>query len=151
MNFLSFISVDNHVLLNLDISWCSIRLTGAKALAKAIGDNNKLISIDLSSNSFSNDTVELLTTSLTRNMTLCELNLHGNQFFSRYEIQLKENPSTLTTGKDCQIYKMLVAASTNHTLKILRVNNIKQNNKCILIFILFFVRSSDKIILMHVV
>ncbi|CAF4272632.1 unnamed protein product, partial [Rotaria magnacalcarata] len=61
--------VDNHVLLNLDISWCSIRLLGAKALAKAIGDNNKLVSLNLSSNSFTNDTLELITQSLSRNMT----------------------------------------------------------------------------------
>lgn len=109
--------------MSLDISWCSIRLTGAKALAKAIGDNNKLMSLDLSHNSFTNDTIELITNSLTRNVTLNELNLSGNQLICRYNGAVDENPLILTTGKDCQLYKMIVAAATNQSLKIFRVKN----------------------------
>jgi hypothetical protein len=98
---------------------------GAKALAKAIGDNSKLISLDLSHNSFTNDTVESITSSLARNTTLCELNLRGNQLISRYDGTVKENPSILITGKESQIYKMIVAAATNQSLQILRVEKEK--------------------------
>jgi hypothetical protein len=54
-------------------------------------------------------------------MTLCELNLSGNQLISRYDGTIKENPLVLITGKDCQLYKMIVAAATNQSLKIFRV------------------------------
>jgi len=54
-------------------------------------------------------------------MTLCELNLCGNQLISRYDETIKDNPLILITGKDCQLYKMIVAATTNQTLKIFRV------------------------------
>ncbi|CAF3366478.1 unnamed protein product [Rotaria sp. Silwood1] len=126
---------DNNFLLNFDISWCSIRLMGAKALAKAIGDNNKLISLDLSYNSFTNDTIESLTTSLTRNMSLCELNLHGNQFICRYDATIKENPSLLITGKDSQIYKMLISAATNQSLKIFRLGRNHIDTRCLMIML----------------
>jgi hypothetical protein len=122
---LIFFSGDNNTLLNLDISWCSIRLTGAKAIAKAIGDNNKLIFLDISHNSFTNDTINLITNSLTRNMMLCELNLSGNQLISRFDVKIKENPKILVTGKDSQLYKMIVAAATNQSLKIFRVKKKK--------------------------
>ena len=103
------------------MSWCSIRLTGAKAMAKAIGDNNRLLTLDLSHNSFTNETIDLITQSLSRNMMLCELNLRGNQFISRFDASVKENPTLLITGKENQLYKMIVAAATNQTLKIFRV------------------------------
>jgi hypothetical protein len=54
-------------------------------------------------------------------MALCELNLRGNQLVSRYDGTVKQTPSILITGKDCQLYKMIVAAATNHSLKIFRV------------------------------
>ncbi|CAF0979777.1 unnamed protein product [Rotaria sordida] len=126
---------DNNMLLNLDVSWCSIRLMGAKALAKAIGDNNKLISLDLSYNSFTNDTIEILTNSLTRNMSLCELSLHGNQFICRYDATIKENPSLLITGKDCQVYKMIVSAATNQSLKIFRLGRNHIDTRCLMIIL----------------
>jgi len=94
---------------------------GARALAKAIGDNNKLISLDLSNNSFTNDTIEFLTNSLIRNMILKDLNLFGNEIFSRYDIKIRDDPSILLVGKEAFIYKMLVAAATNQALKIFRV------------------------------
>jgi hypothetical protein len=115
---------DNNVLLHLDVSWCSIRLLGARALAKAIGDNNKLIALDLSNNSFTNETIEHLTNSLTRNMILCDLNLSGNQIFCRYDGRIKSDPSILIIGKESLVYKMLVAAATNQSLKIFRVKKI---------------------------
>ena len=114
-------SGENSVLLNLDVSWCSIRLTGAKALAKAIGENNKLISLDLSHNSFTNETIDIFTHSLKNNMTLCELNIRGNQLICGYDLSIKENPLNLINGKDSQLYKMIVAAATNPPLKIFRV------------------------------
>lgn len=103
------------------MSWCSIRLAGAKAMAKAIGDNNRLLTLDLSHNSFTNETIDLITQSLSRNMMLCELNLRGNQFINRSDATIKENPTLLITGKENQLYKMIVAAATNQTLKIFRV------------------------------
>lgn len=107
------------------MSWCSIRLAGAKAMSKAIGDNNQLLSLDLSNNSFTNETLELITQSLSRNMMLCELNLRGNQFIIRFNATVKENPTSLITGKENQLYKMLVTAATNQTLKIFRVKKRK--------------------------
>lgn len=94
-------------------------------MAKAIGDNNKLISLDLSYNSFTNDTIDLITHSLTRNVILCELNLCGNQLVCRFDMTVKENPAILITGKDSQLYKMIVAAATNQTLKIFGVKKTK--------------------------
>jgi hypothetical protein len=114
-------SGDNHVLVNFDASWCSIRLMGAKAMAKAIGENNRLASLDLSHNSFTNDTLVSITSSLTTNTALSELNLRGSHFISRYEGPVKENPDSLITGKNSQIYDMLLAAATNQSLKIFRV------------------------------
>jgi hypothetical protein len=78
----------------------------------------------LSHNSFINDTVESITRSLTRNTTLCELNLRDNQIISRYDGTIKENPNKLITGEASQIYKMIVVAATNQSLKIFRVKNI---------------------------
>jgi len=95
---------------------------GARALAKAIGDNNRLISLDLSNNSFTNDTIGFLTNSLTRNMVLNDLNLSGNQLCCRYNTRIKEKPSILITGREALVYKMLAAAMTNQVLKIFRVN-----------------------------
>lgn len=118
---LLLVAGDNSTLLNLDMSWCSIRLTGAKAIAKAIGDNNRLLTLDLSHNSFTNDTLELFTQSLSRNMILCELNLRENQFVCRFDATIKETPTLLITGKENQLYKMLVAAGTSQALKIFRV------------------------------
>lgn len=115
------------------MSWCSIRLTGAKAMAKAIGDNNKLLTLDLSHNSFTNDTLELITQSLSRNMMLCELNLRGNQFISRFDATVKDNPTMLITGKENQLYKMIVAAAINQTLKIFRV----MKNKSFYLILMF--------------
>ena len=103
------------------MSWCSIRLAGAKAMAKSIGDNNRLLALNLFHNSFTNETIDLIANSLSRNMVLSELNLRENQFISRYDATVKETPSILITGKDCQLYKMLVAAATNQTLKIFHV------------------------------
>jgi hypothetical protein len=94
---------------------------GARALAKAIGDNNKLATLNLSNNSFANDTVEHLTNSLTRNSVLKDLNLSSNEFFCRYDTRAKDDPSILIIGKEALIYKMLVAASTNQALEIFRV------------------------------
>lgn len=59
---------------------------------------------------------------------LNELNLCGNQLICRYDGIVDENPSILITGKDCQLYKMIVAAATNQSLKILRVNKKKKEN-----------------------
>ncbi len=114
-------SGDNNIVVNLNVSWCSIRLMGARALAKAIGDNNKLATLNLSNNSFANDTVEHLTNSLTRNSVLKDLNLSSNEFFCRYDTRAKDDPSILIIGKEALIYKMLVAASTNQALEIFRV------------------------------
>jgi hypothetical protein len=38
---------------------------------------------------------------------------------------VKENPAILITGKDSQLYKMIVAAATNQTLKIFGVKKTK--------------------------
>ena len=94
---------------------------GARALAKAIGENTKLISLDLSSNSFTNDTVEILTNSLTQNKNLNILNLSGNQIFCRYDTKIKEDSSSLIVGREAIIYRMLTAAATSQGLKILKV------------------------------
>jgi hypothetical protein len=56
---------------------------------------------------------------------LCELNLSGNQLISRFDVKIKENPKILVTGKDSQLYKMIVAAATNQSLKIFRVKKKK--------------------------
>ena len=118
---------DNNVLLNLDVSWCSIRLLGARALAKAIGDNNKLLSLNLSNNSFTNDTVEHLTNSLTRNMMLKDLNLSSNEIFCRYDKRIKDDPSIVIIGKEAIVYRLFIAAATNQSLKIFRVNQKTKN------------------------
>ena len=119
----------------MDLSWCSIRLRGAKALAKSIGDNNKLISLDLSHNSFANDTIELIKNSLTRNTTLYELNLCDNQFVCRYNGSIKENPLILINGIESQMYKMIQSASTNQGLKIFQVGKKeKQEDFVVLLF-----------------
>ena len=91
-------------------------------MAKAIAENNRLEILDLSYNSFTNQTVPSITNSLTSNSALSELNLRGSHFISRYDSAVKENPDLITTGKNCQIYDMLVAAATNQALKLLRVN-----------------------------
>lgn len=108
-------------MIEFDVSWCSIRLKGAEELAKGIGKNNKLVKLDLSYNSFANDNLNSLTKSLSSAMTLCELDLQGNKFISRYDAAVKENPSTLITGKDCLLYKLLLSAATSQSLKIFRV------------------------------
>lgn len=94
---------------------------GARAIAKAIGDNNKLTTFNLSNNSFANDSVEILTNSLTRNMILKELNLTGNEIFCRYDTRINNDPSILIIGKEAIVYRMLVAAATNQSLTIFRV------------------------------
>jgi Ran GTPase-activating protein (RanGAP) involved in mRNA processing and transport len=94
---------------------------GARALAKAIGDNNKLFKLDLSNNSFTNDTVEHLTNSLIQNLVLKDLNLSSNEFFCRYDTKIKDDPSILIVGKEAFIYKMFVAAATNQALQIFQV------------------------------
>ena len=141
-----FILGDNSILVSLNASWCSIRLMGARALAKCLGDNNKLLKLDLSNNSFMNDTVEQLTESLTRNMILQELNLASNEFFCRYDTRIKGDPSILLIGKEASIYRMFVAAATNQALKIFRVETQSS---------LHHIRSyqfrSEKIISIHVV
>ena len=114
-------SGENNIVLHLDLSWCSIRLTGAKALAKSIGDNAKLLSLDLSHNSFTNDTIDLLANSLKNNTTLSELNLRGNQLICRFDQTIKDNPLSLVNGKDSLLFKLLQAAATNSALKIFRV------------------------------
>lgn len=121
-------------------------MTGAKAIAKAIGDNNRLLSLDLSHNSFTNDTIVLLTNSLKSNMILNELNLRENQFICRFDTTIKENPLNLINGKDALLFKLIHAAATNPPLKIFRVRKTKKNqiNKT-----LFFVHSSEEIISMH--
>ena len=125
--FFLFIELgENDILVNLDMSWCSIRLAGAKELAEAIGENSGLISLNLSNNSFTNDTIELLTNSLARNITLCELDLSDNQFICRYDVAVKANPRILLTGNGSELYKMIVSALTNQSLKILRVRRIKE-------------------------
>jgi hypothetical protein len=111
------LSGDNNILLNLDISWCSIRLSGTHALAEAIGDNNKLLSLDLSNNSFGNDSLDKLTSSLSRNMILNFLNLSENQIFSRYTTQIKEDPSILLVGSESSVYKLFVAVAASQALK----------------------------------
>lgn len=121
MNRIFLIPGENSVLVNLNVSWCSIRLSGALALAKVIGDNNKLISLDLSNNSFGNDSVDALTNSLARNMSLDLLDLTGNQIFCRFDTKTKEDPSILIIGKESLVYKLFAAAATNQTLKIFRV------------------------------
>lgn len=118
---------------------------GTRALAKAIGDNNKLLKLDLSNNSFMNDTLEQLTESLTRNMTLQELSLASNEFFCRYDTRIRGDPSILLVGKEAIIYRMFVAAATNQALKIFRVIPILHrhlNTNCLF--------RSEKIISMHV-
>lgn len=105
---------------------------GARAIAKAIGDNNKLISLDLSNNSFTNDTVEILTNSLTRNMILKDLNLFGNEIFCRFDTRIKNDPSVLIIGKEAMIYRLFVAAATNQSLKIFRVKKRNDKNEKIL-------------------
>ena len=118
---------------------------GTRALAKAIGDNNKLLRLNLSNNSFMNDTMEQLTESLTRNMILQELSLASNEFFCRYDTRIKSDPSILLVGKEAIIYRMFVAAATNQALKIFRVMSIfpqHSNMKCLF--------RSVKIISMHV-
>ncbi len=122
---------------------------GARALAKSIGDNNKLQSLDLSNNSFTNETVEILTNSLINNLTLKELNLLGNEIFCRYDTRIKNDPSILIIGKEALIYKMFIAATTNQSLKIFRVKEIKYLFMIISKLFSFF--SQEKIILMHVV
>lgn len=112
---------DNNVLLELDASWCSIRLSGARAMAKAIGDNNKLIVLNVSNNSFANDTLPILTESLKRNLILNELNLEGNHLFLRYESKIREKSSILITGEESSLFKFFVSAGTNQSLKRLRV------------------------------
>lgn len=114
-------SEENLILVNFDVSWCSIRLAGAKAMAKAIGENSRLETLDLSHNSFTNDTLVSIKSSLETNTTLHELNLRGSHFISRYEGPVKENPDILISGKDSQIYDMLVTAAKNQSLKSLRV------------------------------
>ena len=114
-------------MLHLDVSWCCIRLAGAKAIAKAIGDNNGLISLDLSYNSFTNDTLPLFTQSFTKNNTLHELNLRGNQLINRYDPTNKDMTKALTTGVQSQLCKMLAAASTNHAMKIIRVRQCEES------------------------
>ena len=108
-------------MLKLNASWCSIRLLGARALAKALGDNSKLTTLDLSNNSFTNDTVEHLTNSLARNLVLKELNLVANEFFCRYDTRIRDDPSIVIVGKEAMIYRMLVTAATNQALEIFRV------------------------------
>ena len=103
------------------MSWCCIRLAGAKAIAKALSDNNGLISLDISYNSFTNDTLPLFAQSFEKNNTLEELNFRGNQLINRFDVNNKDMVKYLTTGVQSQLYKMLVAASTNHTMKIIRV------------------------------
>jgi hypothetical protein len=95
---------------------------GARAIAKAIGDNNKLLKLNLSHNSFANDTIEHITNSLTRNSVLKDLDLSSNEFFSRYDTRIRDDPTILIVGKEAFIYKMFVAATTNQALKIFRVN-----------------------------
>ena len=114
---------DNNVLLELDASWCSIRLSGARAMAKAIGDNNKLIGLNLANNSFANDTLPILIESLKRNVILTELNLEGNQIFSRYDSRIREKPTILINGEESLLFKFLVAAGTNQSLKRFHVTN----------------------------
>lgn len=97
---------------------------GAKAVAKAIGDNNHLRSIDLSNNSFTNETLEIFSQSFHRNLTLEGLNLCANKFISRYEFTFEKYPMELINGKESAFYKMLLAASTNQNLKSLRVRNV---------------------------
>lgn len=113
---------DNNVLIELDASWCSIRLSGARAMAKAIGDNNKLLALNLSNNSFSNDTLAILADSLKRNVILLDLSFEGNHFFCRYDTRIREKPSLLTTGEESLLFKFLVAAGTNQSLKKLGVS-----------------------------
>lgn len=113
---------DNNVLLELDASWCSIRLSGARAMAKAIGDNNKLIGLNLSNNSFANDTLPILNESLKRNLVLIELNFEGNHFVSRYDSKIREKPTILINGEESLLFKFLVSAGTNQSLKRFRVN-----------------------------
>lgn len=107
-------------------------MLGARALAKAIGDNNKLQMLDLSNNSFANDVLELLTNSLTRNVILTELNLTGNEIFCRFTTMIKEDPSIILIGKAANVYRLFIAAATNQALKIFRVDRVslhRQNKK----------------------
>jgi hypothetical protein len=108
----------------LDLSWCSIRLLGAKAIAKSIGDNNRLVSLNLSHNRFNNETLDTFAGAFARNMALHELNLRGNELTSRYD-RLATQKRSIKNGNQINdpLYHMLVAALTNHTLKVIRVGN----------------------------
>ena len=123
---LVFPSGDNNVLLELDASWCSLRQTGAQAMAKAIGDNNKLILLNLSHNSFGNSVVEILIDSLSRNLTLAELNLEENEISARYTSETHRDPKSLINGKEAFVYRLLLAAATNQSLKQFRVISMKK-------------------------
>ncbi|CAF1399229.1 unnamed protein product [Adineta ricciae] len=133
--FLANWIAENHTVISLDASWCSIRLKGAVAMAKAIAENNRLEILDLSYNSFTNQTVPSITNSLTSNSSLSELNLRGSHFISRYDSAVKENPDLITTGKNCQIYDMLVAAATNESLKLLRLGENHIHESCLMIML----------------
>ncbi|CAF1418044.1 unnamed protein product [Adineta steineri] len=122
---------ENHLLAKFDASWCSIRLSAAKEMAKAIGENNRLESLDLSHNGFSNDTLGSITSSLSSNSALTELNLRGSHFVCRHEGADKYKPDRLITGKDCQLYDMLVAAATNQSLKIFRLGEDHIDQRCL--------------------
>lgn len=73
--------------------------------------------MNLSHNGFGNEIVDKLTNSLSRNMTLNYLNLSGNEFFARFNTQIREDPSILIIGKESSVYKMLAAAATSQALR----------------------------------
>lgn len=115
---------ENNTIVDLDISWCSVRLTGTTALAKAMGDNNHLRKLNLSNNRFSNETLEILIRSVQRNVILEEIDLSSNQFIIRFEPSYEKNPAPIITGSESLLYKLFLVASTNQNLKIFRVKSI---------------------------
>ena len=127
---------ENTVLQHLDASWCGIRLAGAKAMAKAIGTNVRLSSLNLAFNSVANDTVGMLTRSLRRNCTLHELDLRGNQLIGQYNAAIEKSPATLVTGKQSELFQLIVAGATNRALRILRVRANCSRGDSIDVFVL---------------
>ena len=117
-------------------------------MAKAIGTNVRLASLNLSFNSVANDTVGMLTRSLRRNCTLHELDLRANQLIGQYNADIEMRPAILVTGKQSELFQLIVAGATNRALRILRVR--VDSNRGDAIDVSFSVRTeSDRRTLHH--